>query len=176
MNGSQKPSDLAPAAAGGPTNEAGPMDQDFVDLEAGKMVYVEGSSSKRYELIRNTKTEVYSCTCVPWCHSKGPEAQKTCRHLLRIRGKELEMRRVGEDGIAEIERAEQDVRSFGSTGWIPKWSKSKKKYYYIHLEGSFDPTFDLNVVKASRIEGITLPFLICHSLELPSWLASKPKN
>ena len=57
MNGSQKPSDPASTAAGGPTNAAGPMAQDFVDLEAGKVVYVEGSSSKPYELIHNTKAE-----------------------------------------------------------------------------------------------------------------------
>ena len=110
-------------AAGFAAHTAGPMAQDLaqaiVDLEAGKVVYVEGSSSKPYELMHNTKTGVYSCTCAVWSHMKGPEEQKTCRHLLRIRGKELEMRRLGKDGIAEMERAEQELWSHEPVRFVP---------------------------------------------------------
>jgi hypothetical protein len=54
---------------------------------------------------------VYSCTCTVWRHVpvRGPD--KTCRHLWSIRGKDREIGRVGEDGIAKMERAEEDLRT-----------------------------------------------------------------
>jgi hypothetical protein len=74
-------------------------------------VCVKGSGPKPYELKYNKETNVYSCTCTVWRHVpvRGPD--KTCRHLWSIRGKDREIGRVGEDGIAKMERAEEDLRT-----------------------------------------------------------------
>jgi len=73
-------------------------------------VYVKGSGPKPYELKYDKETNVYSCTCTVWRHVPVRDTDKTCRHLWSIRGKDRETGRVGEDGIAKMEKAEEDLR------------------------------------------------------------------
>jgi hypothetical protein len=76
----------------------------------GKTVLVKGSGPEPYKLQYNRETNVYSCTCTVWRHVPVRNNEKTCRHLWSIRGRDVEMGRVGEEGIAKMEKAEAELR------------------------------------------------------------------
>ena len=71
---------------------------------------VKGSGPEPYKLQYNRETNVYSCTCTVWRHVPVRNNEKTCRHLWSIRGRDVEMGRVGEEGIAKMEKAEAELR------------------------------------------------------------------
>jgi len=74
-------------------------------------VYITHTHHTHTHTTHMQETNVYSCTCTVWRHVpvRGPD--KTCRHLWSIRGKDREIGRVGEDGIAKMEKAEDDLRT-----------------------------------------------------------------
>lgn len=55
------------------------------------------------------ETNVYSCTCPVWKHVPVRNNEKTCKHLLAVRGHATETGRVGEEGIAKMEKAFNDL-------------------------------------------------------------------
>ena len=69
----------------------------------GKTVLVKGSGPEPYKLQYNRETNVYSCTCTVWRHVPVRNNEKTCRHLWSIRGRDVEMGRVGEEGQHKME-------------------------------------------------------------------------
>ncbi|MEM9195186.1 MAG: DNA ligase [Myxococcota bacterium] len=66
------------------------MAQDLADGESTEM---KGSGSAVYTL-KNTGG-VYSCSCPAWRNQSVPIERRTCKHLRRLRGDDLETERVG---------------------------------------------------------------------------------
>src|SRR4051794_7422392 len=63
------------------------------DLADGESFLMQGSGKKPY-VLKNI-AGVYSCSCPAWINqSKGIE-QRTCKHLIKLRGAEAEAQRVG---------------------------------------------------------------------------------
>jgi len=71
---------------------------------------MKGSGPKPHELVFSKETNVYKCTCPVWRNVPLRENDKTCRHLIMIRSRNTEMGRVGEEGIAKMEKAEEVLR------------------------------------------------------------------
>lgn len=107
----QKASGHASAAPAGPTQQAADRKaQDLADLDAGKIVRMEGSGPKPYELHYKQETNIYLCTCTVWRNVSCRDRDKTCRHLIKVRGLDTETGRVGEEGIAKMEQTEVSLR------------------------------------------------------------------
>ncbi len=63
------------------------------DLADGETTLVQGSAAKPYTL--KNQGGIYSCSCPAWLNqSMGLEA-RTCKHLKKLRGEEVELARVG---------------------------------------------------------------------------------
>ena len=63
------------------------------DLADGESVEMKGSAAKPY-VLKNTGG-VYSCSCPAWRNQSLPIEQRTCKHLKKLRGAEVEAQRVG---------------------------------------------------------------------------------
>ncbi len=79
------------------------------DLDDGESAQVQGSGSALYTL-KNT-AGVFSCTCPAWMHQSIAIERRTCKHLRKHRGEELETARVGEAGAIVKPRTARAVRS-----------------------------------------------------------------
>lgn len=67
---------------------------DGAELAAGESVDVPGSGSKPYT-VKNCGGGVWSCTCVAWkMQGKKPTNQRSCKHIVGIRGAEAEDARL----------------------------------------------------------------------------------
>ena len=75
-----------------------------------KLVLLPLQESLMLFLFPLQESNVYSCTCTVWRHVPLRQAERTCRHLWNLRGKDKETGRVGEQGIAKMEAAEDDLR------------------------------------------------------------------
>ena len=63
------------------------------DIKDGEVVYVQGSAKKPYEL--KNVAGVYSCSCMSWRNQSLPIERRTCKHLKKYRGEQVEFARVG---------------------------------------------------------------------------------
>lgn len=54
-------------------------------LAIGQSTEVQGSAAKPYT-VKNHDGVVWSCSCVGWRHSSGAVSQKTCKHVVKVRG------------------------------------------------------------------------------------------
>jgi DNA ligase-1 len=66
----------------------------MADLADGESTTMQGSGSKPY-VLKNIGG-VYSCTCPAWCNQSKPIERRTCKHLIKLRGEEAEMARLGD--------------------------------------------------------------------------------
>lgn len=62
------------------------------DWQDGEVKYVQGSGSKPYKLMR--QGDVYSCGCPAWRNQSKPIDQRTCKHIIGLRGKAIEEARI----------------------------------------------------------------------------------
>jgi DNA ligase-1 len=65
----------------------------MADLADGESTTVQGSASKPYTL--KNVGGVYSCDCPAWRNQSQPIEQRTCKHLIKLRGEEAENARLG---------------------------------------------------------------------------------
>jgi DNA ligase-1 len=63
------------------------------DLKDGESTQMQGSGSKPYTL--KNIGGVYSCECPAWRNQSKPIEQRTCKHLIKLRGEAAEMERLG---------------------------------------------------------------------------------
>jgi DNA ligase-1 len=68
------------------------------DLADGESIQVKGSGSAVYT-IRNVGG-AYSCSCPAWRNQSTEIESRTCKHIRRLRGDELEIARVGDAAAA----------------------------------------------------------------------------
>ncbi len=64
-------------------------------LRDGEIAYIQGSARKPYTL--KNIGGVFSCSCPAWRNQSRPIEQRTCKHLKKLLGEEVELDRVGED-------------------------------------------------------------------------------
>jgi DNA ligase-1 len=64
------------------------------DLAVGESIEMKGSGSKPY-VIKNTGIGGYSCTCPAWRNQSIDPAQRTCKHIRKLRGDAAEEARLG---------------------------------------------------------------------------------
>ena len=64
-----------------------------MDIKDGEVVYVQGSAKKTYEL--KNIAGVYSCSCMSWRNQSLPIERRTCKHLKKYRGEQVEAARCG---------------------------------------------------------------------------------
>lgn len=62
------------------------------DWQDGEIKYVQGSGAKPYKLLR--QGDVYSCGCPAWRNQSKPIDQRTCKHIIGLRGKAIEEARI----------------------------------------------------------------------------------
>lgn len=78
---------------------------DSENLEAGNIVLIKGSGKNPYELKK--VHGVYSCSCPAWRNAGGSIDNRTCKHLKKVRGIELEETRLNTTlapiPVAEVE-------------------------------------------------------------------------
>ena len=74
------------------------------DLQDGESVEVQGSARTPYAL-KNVRG-VYSCACPAWRNLSLPIERRTCKHLYRLRGEQMELARIrhAEKLIGEMTR------------------------------------------------------------------------
>jgi DNA ligase-1 len=65
----------------------------MVDLADGASIEVQGSGSNRYTL--KNVGGAYSCSCPAWRNAGGALEKRTCKHLKKYRGEDVELARVG---------------------------------------------------------------------------------
>ncbi len=70
------------------------------DLKPGESVEIKGSAAKPY-VIKNVGG-VYSCTCPAWRNQSKPIDKRSCKHIIKLRGKALEEQRIGKDDQAFV--------------------------------------------------------------------------
>mmetsp|Transcript_82166 Transcript_82166/g.129402 ORF Transcript_82166/g.129402 Transcript_82166/m.129402 type:complete len:643 (+) Transcript_82166:44-1972(+) len=71
---------------------------DDEKLEPGQTTEVAGSGAKPY-IVKNCGGGVWSCTCVNWkMQGKLPTNQRSCKHILGVRGAEAEQQRLASGG------------------------------------------------------------------------------
>lgn len=72
----------------------------MLDLKVGETTEIKGSGKKPY-IIKNVDNLIWSCSCPAWRNQSGGPV-RTCKHLKKLRGEDVEMLRVGqEQAIAE---------------------------------------------------------------------------
>jgi DNA ligase 1 len=81
----------------------------MADIPDGGQVEVKGSGAKPY-ILKNVGG-VYSCSCPAWRNQSVPIERRTCKHLRKVRGEEVEAARVGQ---AEPRPQRQASTSSGS--------------------------------------------------------------
>jgi len=86
----------------------------MTDLNDGESTRVKGSGSAVYTL-KNTGG-VFSCTCPAWRNQSEPIERRTCKHLRRVRGDEVESARVGGVGTSAPAVGTATVRSEVTVG------------------------------------------------------------
>ena len=67
------------------------------DLKDGESTEMQGSGAKPY-VLKNTGG-VYSCSCPAWRNQSLPIERRSCKHLVKLRGKDAEKSRVGNPAI-----------------------------------------------------------------------------
>lgn len=72
----------------------------MTDLKDGEVYEMKGSGKKPYAL-KNTGG-VYSCSCPAWRNQSLPIERRTCKHLRKLRGDDVEATRIGGDKPAEL--------------------------------------------------------------------------
>ncbi len=65
----------------------------MADLLDGESTEMKGSGAKPY-VLRNVGG-VYSCSCPAWRNQSAPIEKRTCKHLRKLRGDEMERERIG---------------------------------------------------------------------------------
>lgn len=71
-------------------------------LAIGQTTEIQGSGSKPY-IIKNCGDNIYSCTCPGWRNCKGPVNTKTCKHLNKVNGAQIEAARIATNsGVAPV--------------------------------------------------------------------------
>jgi DNA ligase 1 len=132
--------DLSGSGSGGGDGSggaAGGSGDPCADLEAGKKVFVKGSSSMPYTLKKFNGG--YSCTCpgfVIQIRIKGIQAT-TCKHLKEIRGEAAEMLRCNLNaGVVANPSSKQNKNSSisGLISLAHKWTPSKDPTGWIMSE------------------------------------------
>ena len=76
------------------------MKGNKMDIKDGEIVYVQGSARKPYEL--KHIAGIYSCDCPAWRNQSQPIERRTCKHLKKYRGEQIEAERVG--GSVEVKK------------------------------------------------------------------------
>lgn len=64
-----------------------------MDLRDGESTEMQGSGKKPY-ILKNTGG-VFSCSCPAWRNQSKPIDKRTCKHLIKLRGKDVEEARIG---------------------------------------------------------------------------------
>lgn len=78
-----------------------------MDIEDGKVAYVQGSGKKPYEL--KNVGGVYSCNCPAWRNQSLSIESRTCKHLRKYRGDAAEELRINTILNPLKEKAEKEV-------------------------------------------------------------------
>jgi DNA ligase-1 len=96
----------------------------MTDLVDGETTEVKGSGKKPY-VLRNIGG-VYDCSCVAWKMQSREIDVRTCKHLVKLRGSEAELARVGYDALPTATKKKLDKAGGGSKSLCKSPKKSKK--------------------------------------------------
>ncbi|MCP4136437.1 MAG: DNA ligase [bacterium] len=79
------------------------------NLADGETIEMQGSAAKPYT-IKNVGG-VYSCSCPAWRNQSKKIDRRTCKHIIKLRGAEAELERIGGDTpVPEPAAAKSDVK------------------------------------------------------------------
>jgi len=92
VNGGSVASEATDAKVEAPAFDKAPE----AELTPGQTVEVAGSGAKPY-IVKNCGGGVWSCTCISWrMQGKKPTNQRSCKHIVSIRGDAAEKKRLAE--------------------------------------------------------------------------------
>lgn len=98
------------------------------DLQDGETMQMEGSGAKPYEL--KNVGGVYSCSCPAWRNQSKPHFARTCKHLKRLRGEQVELERIAAalalpvDALPAVTRASRSTEASASPVLLAeRWSQ-----------------------------------------------------
>ncbi len=72
----------------------------MTDIKDGESVEMQGSGKKPY-ILKNTGG-VYSCSCPAWRNQSSPIERRTCKHLIKLRGQDVETKRLTDGVVAAV--------------------------------------------------------------------------
>jgi DNA ligase-1 len=99
------------------------------DIKNGEIAYVQGSGKKPYEL--KNIGGVYSCNCPAWRNQSLPIERRTCKHLKKYRGEQIEISRVGGTFVKEPKKEKEPAPVLLAHAWennfdLTNWYLSEK--------------------------------------------------
>lgn len=96
------------------------------DLRDGESTTMKGSAKEPY-VLKNTGG-VYSCNCPAWRNQSDPIERRTCKHLKKLRGEQLEAERCGQPAPEPSDGEETPAKD------VPQILLAN------HWDGEMDPT------------------------------------